>query len=62
MAAVVNLYAVCCKDSQGNLRLVKFKANYLIYPDKSKAELVVQQLQQMVSNRLSYTVKEFIQN
>ena len=58
----MKLYAVCCRDAEGYWRLTKFKANYLIYPDKSKTELVVQQLQQMVSNRLSYTVKEFIQN
>lgn len=57
--AVVNLYAVCCKDSQGNLRLVKFKANYLIYVDYAKAINAVENLKYLVSNRLEYQVKEF---
>lgn len=55
----MNLYTICCKDSQGNLRLVKFKANYLIYVDYSKAVNAVENLKYLVSNRLEYQIKEF---
>ena len=57
--AVVNLYAVCCKDSQGNLRLTKFKANYLVFASEEKALEAIRMLNSIVSDKLDHSIKVF---
>lgn len=55
----MNLYAVCCKDSQGNLRLTKFKANYLVFASEEKALEAIRMLNSIVSDKLDYSIKVF---
>lgn len=55
----MNLYTICCKDSHGNLRLVKFKANYLMFLSLKEATDAVKNLKRMSKNKFEYKIVEF---